>query len=113
MQEDWESVIYPDLKRIDKTQRAKALQQAKEGAFDAVELVGIGLALLLSVSLTRYAATGLGLVEHFGAILGNFLVAVPLLLVFAGPFYVRRTRRGLRSYLQHRQAQEDDRAPRG
>jgi hypothetical protein len=41
----------------------------------------------------------MGIAERFGAILASFIVAVPLLVLLAGPFYVRRTRRGLRAQL--------------
>jgi hypothetical protein len=92
--------LYPELKRIDPRDRISALQKAKEGPFDAIELVGIGIALVLVVGLTRYSVTGMGLVARVGAALANFIVAIPLLLIFAGPFYVRRVRRGLREYIQ-------------
>ena len=42
----------------------------------------------------------MGLADRFGAAIANFIVAIPLLLVLAGPFYVRRTRRGLRAQLK-------------
>jgi hypothetical protein len=94
---DW---LYPELKRIDPRDRISALHKAKEGPFDAIELIGIGIALVLVVGLTRYSVTGMGLVARVGAALANFIVAIPLLLIFAGPFYVRRVRRGLREYIQ-------------
>ena len=41
----------------------------------------------------------MGLADRFGAAISNFIVAIPLLLVLGGPFYVRRTRRGLKALL--------------
>lgn len=94
--------LFPELRRIDPSERAGALRKAKETPFDAVELIGLAVALLVTVSLTRYSAAGWGLAERVGAMLANFVVAIPVLVVLAGPFYVRRTRRGLRTYLAHR-----------
>ena len=97
MRLDW---LYPELKRIDPKDRISALRKAKEGAFDAIELAGIGFALVVVVGLTRYSVAGMDLIARVGAVLANFVVAIPLLMIFAGPFYVRRVRRGLREYIQ-------------
>ena len=75
------------------------MKAASEIGFDAIEYVGMAIALVATVLLTRYSAAGFGLAERFGAAISNFVVAVPLLLLLAGPFYVRRTRRGLRAEL--------------
>ena len=91
--------LFPELKKIDPKDRVIALDKAKEMPFDTVELVGLGVALIIVLSLTRYSVAELGLLARVGAALANFVVAIPLLLVFAGPFYVRRTRRGLREYI--------------
>ena len=58
--------LYPELERIDPKGRVNALNKAKVGWFDAVELVGIGIALVLAVGLTRYSAAGMGLVARVG-----------------------------------------------
>jgi hypothetical protein len=94
---DW---LYPELKRIDPKDRIRALQKAKEVPFDAIELIGIGIALVLVVGVTRYSVAEMGLIARVGAALANFIVAIPLLMIFAGPFYVRRVRRGLREFIQ-------------
>lgn len=57
-------------------------------------------ALVRVVSLTRYGIAGFSLVDRFAAMLANFLVAIPLLVVTVGPFLVRRTRRGLQKRRQ-------------
>lgn len=100
MSSQWKLLLYPELRQIESTLRPEALRQAREGSFDAIELVGLAVALLVVVSLTRYSAIGFGIAERFGTMVVNFIVAVPLLLVFAGPFYVRRARRGLRAYIK-------------
>lgn len=102
MIEQWQIRLYPELRQIDREARPLALQRAKEASFDTVELIGLAVALLLTISLTRYSAAGFGMAERFGATLANFIVAIPLLLVFGGPFYVRRVRRGLRTFIRQR-----------
>jgi cation transport ATPase len=94
---DW---LYPELKRIDPKDRSSALQEAKDSSFDTIELVGISVALIVALVVTRYSATGMAALGRIGAALWNFVVAIPILVVFAGPFYVRRVRRGLRKYLE-------------
>jgi len=98
----WKLLLYPELQKFEPEAQENALRKASDGSFDWIELVGLGLALLVTVLLTRYAGTGMGLVARFGAAIANFIVAIPLLLVLGGPFYVRRTRRGLRALLTAR-----------
>jgi hypothetical protein len=45
--------LYPELKRINPNDRSSAPQEAKGSSFDAIELVGIGIALVLAVVVTR------------------------------------------------------------
>ena len=91
--------LYPELGKIHPRDRSRALKEAKGGPFDAIEFAGIGIALLLVVILTRYSTAGMGLTERIGAALANFVVSLGLLALFAGPFYVRRIRRGLRKQI--------------
>jgi hypothetical protein len=51
--------------------------------------------------LTRYSVAGLTPVGRIATVFANFIVALPLMLVLGGPFYVRRTRRGLREILRN------------
>jgi hypothetical protein len=97
----WEYWLYPQLQQFPLPDRSRALQKAKESSFDAIELIGFAVALVITVSLTRYSAAGLGLVERIGAALANFILAIPLLILLAGPLYVRRTRRGLKAQLHN------------
>lgn len=92
--------LYPELKKIDPKDRDRALQESKDTSFDVVEIIGIGIALILVVALTRYSVAELSALGRIGAAVRNFVIAIPLLLVFAGPFYVRRVRRGLRGWVE-------------
>ncbi len=105
MKMEW---LYPDLKKIDPKERINALRKARETSFDTIEIVGIGIAVVLVVILTRYSALGMAPLGRMGAALWNFVVAIPLLLVFAGPFYVRRIRRGLRENIDKRSRSTSD-----
>lgn len=99
--------LCPEPRQFDSSEQGEALRKAKETSFDAVELIGLAVALLVTVSLTRYSAAGWGLAEHLGAMLANFVVAIPVLVVFAGPFDVRHTRRGLRTYVSRHSAHRE------
>ena len=96
----WEYLLYPELRQFEPGRQAGALKAAGDTGFDAIEYVGLAAALAVTVLLTRYSAVDMGLADRFGAAIVNFVVAIPLLLVLAGPFYVRRTRRGLRAQLK-------------
>lgn len=91
-------LIYPELNRIPLRERDAALGCARETPFDGLELAAIALGLALTAGATRYVVFD-GLSHRTEAFLANFLLAVPLLAVLAGPFFVRRTRRGLQHYL--------------
>ena len=64
--------------------------------------MGLTVAVALTVALTRYSAAGLALMERIEAALANLAIAIPILLVLAGPFYVRRVRRGPKAQLDER-----------
>jgi hypothetical protein len=94
-----EDILYPDLRPFGRTDRDRLLSEAAKTSFDILEWIGILLALALVIALTRYSAVDLSAFDRILAGLANFIVAALLLAVTAGPFLVRRTRRGLRSQL--------------
>jgi hypothetical protein len=97
--EEIENLLYPDLRPYRRSDRIRLLRKASETPLDLMEWLGILAALVFVVSLTRYGVADFGLVDRIVAGLVNFLVAILLLGVTAGPFLVRRTRRGLRSQM--------------
>jgi hypothetical protein len=99
-----EVLLYPQLRRFPAQERAQALRKAREATFDVVELVGIALGLVLVTALTRYQAEAYDALERVAAVLVNFVIAIPLLLVFVVPFLVRRVRRGLDQEVARRSA---------
>ena len=103
----WKYWLYPELHKFAPEVQARALRAASDVRFDAIELGGLGLALAVTVIITRYSGTDMGLADRFGAAVANFVIAIPVLLVLAGPFYIRRTRRGLRRQLAELQQREN------
>ena len=97
--EEIENLLYPELRPYRRNDRARLLRKASETPLDFIEWLGILAALVFVVSVTRYGVVDFGVVDRIVAGLVNFLVAILLLGVTAGPFLVRRTRRGLHSQL--------------
>ena len=99
----WLAVL-PELRHFSATERAPALEAARNTVLDVVELIGMAVGLVVVTMLTRYAVPDSGLATRFGAALANFAIALPLIALFLGPFHLRRLRRGLRERLRHRGA---------
>jgi hypothetical protein len=95
-----ENLLYPELRAYGREDRVRLLRDARQEPFDHLEWAGILAALIIVVGITRYSVAGFGLADRIAVALANFLVAVPLLVLTAGPFLVRRTRRGLRQRLR-------------
>jgi hypothetical protein len=99
IKEKIENLLYPELRPYGRNERGRLLRVANKTPFDLIEWAGILTSLVFVVILTRYSAVDLGPTDRIAVGLVNFLVAILLLGVIAGPFLVRRTRRGLRSQL--------------
>src|SRR5512143_3423432 len=100
-----ESLLYPQLNAFAAEERAGALRAARETSFDVIELIGIAAGLVVVTALTRYRLEAGSVAEGFLAAIGNFAIALPLLVLFVGPFFVRRARRGLDRELAKRRLQ--------
>jgi hypothetical protein len=96
LKESFENLLYPELRAYGREDRARLLREARNEPFDLVEWAGLLAALVMVVGITRYNVVGFGLADRFAVVLVNFLVAIPLLVATAGPFLLRRTKRGLR-----------------
>jgi hypothetical protein len=92
-------LVYPELREVAPADRRAWLNQARHGELDAFELIGIACVFVLAV----YLLTHIGLSPRaFGrtiALAANYLISLTLLVLLAGPLYVRRTRRHLRQLL--------------
>ena len=95
-----ENVLYPELRSYGRTDRDRLLREAGKAPFDFIEWGGIVVSLIFVAMVTRYKTIEFGMAGRLVIVAVNFLVAIPLLGVTAGPFLVRRTRRGLRSQIR-------------
>lgn len=94
-----EDLLYPQLKPYRRNERDRLLRKAAETSLDFFEWTGILAAIIFVVAITRYSAVDFGLLDRVVVALVNFGVSLLLLGIMAGPFLIRRTRRGLRSQL--------------
>jgi len=86
-------IAYPQLRHVPLEQWEGMLRRARETEFDTVEWAGILVGVAFGAFALRSGAGEPGfLITHY---LGQFVLALPLLAVLAGPFFLRRTRRGL------------------
>ncbi len=101
--------LYPELHRVAPDLRPALLERARHQPLDWIELAGLGAAVVPVAWLSKVIATAVP--GPVGAGIANVLVAIPLVLAFAGPFYWRRTRRALREEIERR-ARDEREAPR-
>lgn len=95
-------LAYPALRQIPSANWEEALQRARDADFDSIEWLGVLGGLVAVTYLLRIdpeEAASLSLPMRY---IFQFLAALPLLLVIVGPFYVRRTRRGLEQEIARR-----------
>ena len=84
---------YPQLRALPPNQWEVILTRACNTPFDLIEWVGILAGVVFAAFVLR---AGTGEPEAlFPFYLGQFVLALPLLIILVGPFYLRRTRRGL------------------
>ncbi|HRD77133.1 MAG TPA: hypothetical protein PK264_14585 [Hyphomicrobiaceae bacterium] len=91
--------LYPDLSKVAPHHRERAMQRARSEAFDFLEICGLAAAIAAVTYFTRYALKAPSVSDRLSAAIANFIVAIPQLVLFAGPLLVRRNRRGLRAFL--------------
>lgn len=95
-------LFVPELRSLAREQQALAWAAARRTEFDAIELLGIAAAVVLTAVLTRYVLPDGSAASRLAAALLNFALALPLLVVTVGPFHVRRLRRGVRAWCARR-----------
>jgi hypothetical protein len=95
-------LLLPELRSFPAREHARALEAARETPLDIVELVGTAFAVVIVTALARHGLADPGLASHLAGAALNLAVALPLLILAAGPFQVRRLRRGLRRQLELR-----------
>jgi hypothetical protein len=93
-------LAYPQLRDLPPEQWDGALTHARDIPFDAIEWTGILAGIAFAALVLRSGPGEPGAL--FTLYLGQFVLALPLLVVLVGPFYLRRTRRGLDMELAQR-----------
>ena len=97
-------LAYPRLRELPPGHWSATVERARNTAFDGIEWAGIAT----GVAFTTFALRPIGVEVDsvFDRYLGQFLLALPLLVVLVGPFLLRRTRRGLDRELAQRNGGE-------
>ena len=100
--------LLPRIVVIRRSEWGAVLTRLRETPFDALEKAGIVLSLafatyLLGADSTLAAERSLPVVYVF-----QFLAAVPLLIVLAGPLYLRCWRRGLEQEIELRERRREE-----
>ena len=100
--------MLPRIVEIKRGEWDAVLTRIRETPFDALEKAGIVLSLafatyLLGADSTLAAERSLPVVYVF-----QFLAAVPLLIVLAGPLYLRCWRRGLEQEIELRERRREE-----
>lgn len=85
--------LFPRLREWPVGQWPNVLSKVREAEFDQFERIGIIAAVVISTWFLRPAANAETSVPF--AFLSQLVLSLPLLLVLAGPFFLRRVRRCL------------------
>lgn len=91
----------PHLVKLPHAEWDEALQQARETDFDALERIAVLAAIAFTTYLLRFDVNETELSLPIRAV-SQFVAAVPLLILLAGPFYLRCLRRGLDRFIERR-----------
>jgi hypothetical protein len=95
-------IAYPALRKLPQMEWDDALARARELGFDTMEWMGIIAGIVFATYLLRFDADQAAALTLPVRYFIQFLCAVPLLALVVGPFYLRRTRRGLDQELERR-----------
>lgn len=92
----------PRITEIGPGEWEDALKRARETDFDSIEWIGLLAGIAFTTYLLRFDAEQAAVLSLPAKYFAQFLAAVPLLALFVGPFYLRRTRRGLDQEIERR-----------
>ena len=95
-------VAYPALGQLPHSKWDEALKRARDTDFDTIEWIGLLAGVAFVTYMLRFEADHAAALSLPARYFVQFLVAVPLLVLVVGPFYLRRTRRDLEEQVKHR-----------
>lgn len=87
--------LYPGLRDFPASEWQASLQRARDVQLDILEWIGVIAGVAVATWVLRGLAPGDGVVAATALNVMRFFLAIPLLMLVAGPFLLRRTRRGL------------------
>ena len=96
------ALAYPALQRLPPAQWDAALARARATEFDLIERIGMLLVMAVVAYLLRFEAQQTVELAPPIRYLAQFFAAALLIVPAAGPFFLRRTRRGLDHELERR-----------
>lgn len=99
---DWRLWLYPELRHASERDRDRIWHLAKEESFSAAESMLMIAGVVVAAFVVRYADFRSLLGNAFLGFAADFIVTGIVLIVIAGPAYLRRTKRGLAGALKHR-----------
>jgi hypothetical protein len=92
-------LLLPELRRCCPDEQEHVLANARHTRLDIFELLGMAFAVVAAAALTQYSLATYAALAGPAAALLDVAVALPLMVMCAGPFHLRRLRRGLREQL--------------
>jgi hypothetical protein len=94
--------ILPRISDLPLSEWDECLTRARATPFDLVEKIGVLLSVVFVTYLLRFDAIRMDDLSLPLRYIVQFLAAVPLLILFAGPFYLRCLRRALDLEIERR-----------
>ena len=95
-------LAYPALRQLPRSEWGEALKRARDTDFDMIEWIGLLAGVAFVTYMLRFDADHAAVPSLPVRYFVQFLVAVSLLVLVVGPFYLRRTRRDLEQQIKHR-----------
>lgn len=87
--------VYPALRTLPLAEWDEIVRRARDAEFDVIERIAILVGTCFVAYLLRFETDPPVPLSLPARYLVQFLAAVPLIVLIAGPAYLRRTRRGI------------------
>jgi len=97
----------PRLVELPHAQWAEAIREAQSVDFDGIERIALIVGVVAVAYLLRIEAGAVPMASLPAVYIVQFIEAAILLVLLVGPFYLRRARRGLDSFIADQQKKRD------
>lgn len=95
-------LAFPALSKLPRAEWNQALRQARAANFDTIEWLSVMAGVVFVTYFLRFDPELAATISPGMRYLVQFVVALPLLVLIVGPFYLRRARRALDLELERR-----------